>query len=142
MSPLARAGWFAGKAPDDIGVRDGRLQPCPDSPNCVGSQSAGAARIAPIALREPASFAWQRLSKIVAGLPRMRIVERTDRYLRLEASSRIFGFVDDVEFLLDPDANVIHVRSASRLGYSDLGVNRDRVEHIRRLLDSDPGSVP
>lgn len=67
-------------------------------------------------------------------LPRMQIVVRTDRYLRAEAASRVFGFIDDVEFALDPDANLIHVRSASRIGYSDLGVNRDRIERIRMLL--------
>jgi uncharacterized protein (DUF1499 family) len=140
MSPIAQAGWFAGKSPAGLGVHDGRLKPCPETPNCVNSRDTGKAAIAPIAYRGSPEAAWQRLTKIVAGLSGSRIVSQSDRYLRVEATSRIFGFVDDVEFLLDADASVIHLRSASRLGYSDLGVNRKRIEQVRARFahESDP----
>lgn len=141
MSAPVKAGWLSGRPPQDLGVKDGRLAPCPGSPNCVNSQSADKARIAPLAYLDPAQSAWARLAEALTELPRIRIVERTDRYLRAEATSRVFGFVDDLEFMLDRDANVIHVRSASRVGYSDLGVNRDRIERLRALF-SDPGSKP
>lgn len=134
MSPFARAGWFAGTLPEGLGARDGRLKPCPDTPNCVSSQTTGKAALAPFAYRGSHQTAWLRLVKIVSALPRTKITQRTDHYLRAEATSRVFGFVDDIEFLLDENASVIHVRSASRLGYSDLGVNRQRVEQIRSLF--------
>lgn len=134
MSPLAKAGWFAGNPPNDIGVRDGRLKPCPDTPNCVNSKDAGGSAIVPIEYRGATDIAWRRLITIVSSLPRTRIVRKDENYLRAEVSSRVFGFVDDIEFLLDPNAAVIHVRSASRVGHSDLGVNRKRVEQIRVLF--------
>lgn len=134
LSPLAKAGWFAGKPPNDIGVRDGRLKPCPDTPNCVNSKDTDASAIAPIEYRGAADIAWRRLFTIVSALPRIRIVRQDENYLRAEVTSRVFGFVDDIEFLLDPDADVIHVRSASRVGHSDLGVNRKRIEQIRVLF--------
>ncbi len=70
----------------------------------------------------------------MASLPRVRIVEQTPRYLHAEARSRVFGFVDDLEFELHPDARRIGVRSAARAGYWDFGVNRRRVERLRRRL--------
>lgn len=137
MSFPVRAGWFAGKAPQDLGVRNERLKPCPGTPNCVSSQDVTASRIEPLAFSGDAATAWRRLAAVLAGMPRMRVVESSERYLRAEATSRVFGFVDDVEFLLDASVGIIHVRSASRVGYSDLGVNRDRVESIRRLMAAD-----
>ena len=134
MNPLVQAGWFSGKPPEGLGVRDGRLRPCPDTPNCVGSQDTGAAALAPIAYRGSASVAWQRLAQIVETMPRTTVTRKTSHYLHAEAASRLLGFVDDVEFLLDENASVIHMRSASRLGYSDLGVNRRRLEQVRSLF--------
>ncbi|MCC6533841.1 MAG: DUF1499 domain-containing protein [Burkholderiales bacterium] len=122
---------FAGKPPADLGVTAGRLKPCPTTPNCVHSQSAGRAHIDPLVFRGNADAALRGVRSILAAMPRVRVVEHTDDYLRAEASSRWLGFIDDVEFLLDPDASVIHVRSAARMGYSDFGVNRARVERIR-----------
>lgn len=75
----------------------------------------------------------ERLKSIVAGMPRAKVVSSTDRYLHAEFTSALFRFVDDVEFLIDPDAKQIHFRSASRVGYSDLGANRRRMEAIERL---------
>jgi uncharacterized protein (DUF1499 family) len=87
-------------------------------------------------MSEDAAGSWKRLQQIIAGLPRTRIISVDERYLHVEMTSAFFRFVDDVEFLLDPEAGVIHVRSASRLGYSDLGVNRKRIEGIRASFEA------
>jgi uncharacterized protein (DUF1499 family) len=79
--------------------------------------------------------AFDRLERLVASLPRTRIVTRTSEYLHAEFTTRLLRFTDDVEFLLDEKAGAIHVRSASRIGHSDLGTNRRRVETIRRLFE-------
>jgi uncharacterized protein (DUF1499 family) len=112
------------------GLAEGRLGPCPGSPNCVCSDGE-AADIDPFRFTGPADVALLRLREVVSAMPRTRLAEATDGYLRYEVRSRIFRFVDDLEFRIDPAASVIHVRSASRLGHSDLGVNRRRVEHLR-----------
>jgi uncharacterized protein (DUF1499 family) len=119
-----------------MGASDGRLASCPNTPNCVNSQETGRSAVAPLAFNDSAAAALARLKRIVAALPRTRIVASTDSYLHAEVKSRIFGFVDDVEFLVDPLASQVHVRSASRVGYSDFGVNRARVETIRMRFTS------
>lgn len=112
-----------------------KLSPCPDRPNCVSSEAgAGPQYIEPfIPAVEPAR-AWQALRAILADLPRTVIKTADQTYIHAESKSRWFGFVDDVEFLLQPGANRIAIRSASRTGYSDLGVNRKRLEIIRKML--------
>jgi uncharacterized protein (DUF1499 family) len=122
----------AGKRPGDLGIIAGRLQPCPDSPNCVSSQSADEEhKIDPLALESSPSEALARLKEIILEMKRTSIIEETDNYLYAEFKSAALGFVDDVEFYVDTENKVIHVRSASRIGYSDLGVNRKRIEAIR-----------
>jgi uncharacterized protein (DUF1499 family) len=114
------------------GLRDGKLPPCPQSPNCVSSQAGDEThRVEPIGFEGDADEAWARVRRIIEQMPRSHVVKRSDRYLHVEFRTAIAGFVDDVELLLDPQAGVIHIRSASRAGYSDLGVNRRRVERIR-----------
>ena len=121
---------FSGKRPDNLGINNGKLAACPGSPNCVNSQSNDEqSKIAPL----PA-VPISRIKEVVTNMERTKIVEETDRYLYAEFTSKLMGFVDDVEFYLDNDARVVHVRSASRLGQSDLGVNRQRVEDIRAKL--------
>ena len=111
------------------------LAPCPNRPNCVSSRAEDIAhRIDPLALRVPVEIAWPQLRDAVAALPRTRIVESGDGYLRAEATSRLFRFVDDLEVLHVPGSARIDVRSASRVGYSDVGVNRARVESLRAAL--------
>jgi uncharacterized protein (DUF1499 family) len=130
-------GLFAGRPPANLGAKGGRLAPCPSSPNCVSSQADPADRthaIAPFAFTGEPAGAWRALRDEVARAARARVVAEQDGYLRAEFATKLMGFVDDVEFLLDPGARVIHVRSASRLGYRDFGVNRDRVEAIRTRL--------
>ncbi len=128
----------AGKSPR-LGIEDGRLKPCPDSPNCVNSQAAPADDhfIEPLAYAGTRAEARQRLLEIINETPRTRIIDNREDYIRVEFKSRLFRFVDDVEFYF-PDEPLIQVRSASRVGYSDLGVNRRRIESIReRFTDSE-----
>jgi uncharacterized protein (DUF1499 family) len=119
--------------PEDLAA--GRLRACPDSPNCVSSQAADAAhRVEPIAFRGDPAAALDRLRRAVVSLPRARIVGASENYLHAEFTSLLLRFVDDVELLLEPERGLIQVRSASRVGYSDLGANRRRVEALRRAF--------
>jgi len=112
------------------------LAPCPSSPNCVSSLATDAAqRVAPLAYRGDAAAAMRRLRAVIAAMPRARVVSAGDTALRAEFTSRIFRFVDDVDCVADPAAGVSQIRSASRVGYSDLGVNRERVEAIRSAFE-------
>jgi uncharacterized protein (DUF1499 family) len=108
------------------------LAPCPKSPNCVSSRSEDEEhRVKPFAFANLPEIAWSRLKEVVQAQPRAEIVQENGSYLHAEFRSRWFRFVDDVEFYLDTDQKVIHLRSASRIGYSDLGANRKRVEALR-----------
>ena len=118
------------------GVRAGRLAPCPESPNCVCSQDTDAAHaIVPLTFRGSGADAMRALRQVLAAQPRVRVVAETPEYLHAEFRTAVFRFVDDVEFLVDEKERVIHVRSASRVGYSDLGANRRRLEALRREFD-------
>ncbi|MFO0930086.1 MAG: DUF1499 domain-containing protein [Gemmataceae bacterium] len=90
--------------------------------------------IEPLRFDDDADAAWDRLRRTVRAQPRMRVITEDDGYLHAEATTRLLRFVDDVEFLLDRVGRQIHVRSASRLGYSDLGTNRRRIEAIPRRV--------
>ena len=115
------------------------LAPCPASPNCVSSKATDTEHFTePLRFTGNASLAWNRLIAALGTESRLSIVEDTGSYLHAEARSLVFRFVDDVEFVLDPEAGVIQVRSASRTGYSDFGVNRRRVERIRKAFSEQP----
>jgi uncharacterized protein (DUF1499 family) len=133
---------FPGIRPSDLGARDGKLKPAPRTPNGVSSQADPAADaahyIAPLACNGDPGGTWARLVKLVEALPGIEIVTRTDGYLHAECSSKMLGFIDDLECLLDRAAKVIHVRSAARLGIRDFGVNRARVETLRSQLGARP----
>jgi uncharacterized protein (DUF1499 family) len=117
------------------GPRGGKLAPCPDRPNCVSSDADDAARrVAPFVFQGSATDAWDALGAHVATLPRVRVVSASPVYLHAVVRSRFFRFEDDLEFYLRPKAGVIAVRSASRSGYFDFGVNRRRIEAIRSHL--------
>ncbi len=127
----------AGNRPATLGVKDGKFIPCPATPNCVSSQSAELSHaIEPLAYRGSLSDARSRLLAVILGMKRSNIVSMQERYIHAEFTSAVFGFVDDVEFYIDSDQKIIHVRSAARLGYSDFGVNRKRIEMIRNLFNS------
>jgi uncharacterized protein (DUF1499 family) len=120
----------AGERPNNLGARDDILAACPASPNCVSSQADDARhRIAPLVFNGDPDTAFARLKRVLGQRGDTTIREDLPNYLRVELRTRLF--VDDGEFLLDRSQRVIHVRSASRLGYSDLGKNRSRMEQIR-----------
>jgi uncharacterized protein (DUF1499 family) len=127
---------FAGKRPANLGLQSGQLAPCPSSPNCVSSFSQDAEhKVEPLTYNSTPAVAMTNLKQAIESLGKTKIITETDNYLYAEFTSSLMGFVDDVEFLLDEGAKVIHVRSASRLGQSDLGVNRKRIETIRTQLN-------
>ncbi|MEH2426693.1 MAG: DUF1499 domain-containing protein [Nostoc sp.] len=128
---LPGATWAA----SSLGVDNGHLSSCPASDNCVVSQNADEKHaIDPIPYHVDRNAAREILLKVIGVVPRTEIVEQTDNYIHALSKSRIFQFVDDVEFYLPPNESVIHLRSASRVGESDLGVNRRRAEQIRLAL--------
>ena len=115
-------------------LADGRLRPCPSSPNCVSSEGDGASsRIEPLTFKGPPEKAWADLKEMLRQMGGTTQKEQ-DGYLWATFTTRIFRFVDDVEFRLVPGDGLIHVRSGSRVGYSDFGVNRRRVERLRAMF--------
>jgi uncharacterized protein (DUF1499 family) len=127
---------FAGKRPKNLGVKEGRLAECPNKPNCVASQARSARqRLMPLQFSGDPDAAMRRLKDVVNNMSGTTLVEESGHYLYFECATKLLGFVDDLEFLCDPEEQAIQVRSASRLGYSDLGVNRKRVESIRKKFE-------
>lgn len=123
---------------------EGKLRPCPDTPNCVSSESKSTtAAIAPLALSGDPVAAWERAGQAVVAIGG-RIQSRSANHLWATFTSRLFRFVDDLELRLDEEDRVIHVRSASRVGRSDMGVNRKRVEQLRQQFQttSPAGDTP
>lgn len=136
LVPLMIYRSWSSPPPGNLGIHDGQLSPCPSSPNCVCSQAVDPDHaIAAIPLSANRQRQWKALQQILDQQPRATLVTVSDDYLHAEFRSLVFRFVDDVEFLIDANAQVIHLRSASRTGYSDLGVNRARVEHLRQALE-------
>jgi uncharacterized protein (DUF1499 family) len=114
------------------------LADCPSRPNCVSSEAKDPGHaIKPLHLNADRADGWAAITAIVGQLPRSKVVEASDVYLHVECKSRLFGFVDDLELLLDPATAMVAIRSAARVGYSDLGVNRRRVEALRQKLMSE-----
>ncbi len=132
LVPLLAA--CSGNPPTDLGLREQGFKPCPDKPNCVNSYATVESGHAIEPLRPAAG---QTLDGLWAALPLVlkdhdiRLVEMTPDYVRAEATTALMRFVDDLEFYRDAAQSVIQVRSASRIGYSDLGKNRSRIEEIR-----------
>jgi uncharacterized protein (DUF1499 family) len=131
------ASLLAGRRPDNLGINDGRLAPPKRTPNSVSSQANRADvehYIAPIAFKGTTAQAMAAAKRAVESMERARIVHQEPGYLYAEFRSKLLGYVDDVELLYDETAGVFHVRSASRLGRRDFGVNRARVEKLRALI--------
>jgi uncharacterized protein (DUF1499 family) len=132
------------KRPPGLGVQGGKLAPCPETPNCVSTRGADPAhRMDPLPYTSTREAAQERLLRVLASLPRARILVNEPGYVAAEFRTPGFGFPDDVEFLLDDDEKVVHFRSASRLGTSDLGWNRRRMTDIsRRFTEAATADVP
>ena len=139
----SQLGLLRGRTPVDLGVRDGRLKPPSMSPNSVSSQAGlypdhpqrAYAQIAPLPVRGSGPETIERLRRIVEAMEGAKVVKADSGYLYAQYTSKMMKFVDDAEFWFDPRSNVIQVRSASRLGRSDFGVNRARIEAIRARLE-------
>ncbi len=135
---LALVGVFSGKRPDNLGVEEGKLAPCPDSPNCVSTQADPSDEehyMAPISYTTSTEDARVRVLDIVRSMSRTRVITEEATYLYVAFSTPTLRFVDDVEFFFDEDEKLIHFRSASRLGYSDMGLNRRRMTQIREAFE-------
>jgi len=141
---VGQLGLLKGSPPGDLGVHDGRLKPPSNTPNSVSSQASlypdhpqrAYADIAPLPLKGDANATLDRIASIIESMEGGKIVKKEPGYIYAQFTTRLMKYVDDVEFWYDPVAKVIQVRSASRLGSSDLGVNRERIESIRQTLDS------
>lgn len=125
------------RLPEGLGVTDGFLKPCPTSPNCVSTQ---AKREDTVHYAEPIVYTGERKATQLSvefymlNKGNARIVSSTLGYVHFEVKSRLIGYIDDVEFYFPESDKIVHLRSASRVGYSDGGVNRERVRKIRSLL--------
>ena len=136
-------GFLQGTAPNDLGVRDGKLKPPSSTENSVSSQAAlypdhpqrSYADIAPLALKGDGPATLARIKAIVEGMDGAKVVKSEPGYLYAQFTTKLMKYVDDVEFWFDPAANAIQVRSASRVGRGDMGVNRKRIEAVRAALD-------
>ena len=127
---------FNWRRPDNLGVTNGRLAPCRRTPNCVSSQADPSDAEHYIA---PLKGTMEAVRRAVEAMPRTKVISSTSNYLYAEFRSKLLGYVDDVEFFYD--GSVIQVRSASRLGRRDFGVNRDRVEQLRALISPQASST-
>ena len=139
-----RLGALAGKTPADLGVRDGKLKAPSTTPNSVSGQAAlwpdhpqrAYAEIAPMKLQGDAVATLSRLAQVIEATAGASIVERKPDYVYAQFTTPLMRYVDDVEFWFDPAANVIQLRSASRLGHGDLGANRTRIERLRVAMQT------
>ena len=135
-------GFLRGKAPDDLGLKEGKLKRISKTENSASSQAdlwadhpmRDYAQVEPFKYTGDGKAAMAKLAGIVKTLPRTEIVKQDPSYLYAQSSTTLLKFTDDVEFYLDESAGVIHARSSSRLGQKDFGVNRTRIEEIRKLF--------
>ena len=127
---------FHGKRPTNLGVTDFKLGSCPGTPNCVSTQDTDEQhKIEPIRFTGSAGDAIAKIAQIVQGMEGAEIITQSNDYLHIEFTSKIMGFRDDTEFYIAGQAQEIQIRSAARLGKSDLGVNRKRMESIRAAFN-------
>jgi len=136
---IGQLGLLQGKPPGDLGVRDGRLKPPSRTPNSVSTQAAlypdnparDYAQIAPLPARGDAAATMARLRGIVEAMPGAKVIKSEPGYLYVQFTTRLMHYVDDAEFWFDPATQTVQLRSASRVGGKDFGVNRGRIEQIR-----------
>ncbi len=122
--------------PDNLGLKNQLLSPCPGTPNCVSSQEKNLKnRIQPIIFEDSLEQAKERIFRVINSMRGTRIIIQEDLYWHVEFTTQLLRFIDDVEFYFDGSQSLIHLRSGSRWGYWDLGVNRRRVETIRSRFE-------
>lgn len=124
-----------GRMPKNLGVRKGRLAACPPSSNCLSTQEKGKSRMEPIPYRKSKAEAKSDLLSVIYRMREARVVKDEEDYIHVEIMTPVMRFVDDVEFYLDEGEKTIHFRSASRLGLPIFGVNRKRMEAIRKRFE-------
>lgn len=110
---------------------------CPQSPNCVSTMASikdETHYVAPLSYTGTLEQAQERLAQIIQAMPRQHLIKKESRYWHYTFHSRVFRFVDNVEFYFPPRQKIIHMRSAAEMGYSDMGVNRARLEAIRQAF--------
>ncbi len=123
------------KSKKPIGIVDGKLHPCPKSPNCVSTQATDEKqKMEPINYSGSLEDAKRKIITIINSLKRSKVITNEENYIHIEFRTATFRFVDDVEFLFDDKEKIIHFRSRARMGYSDMGVNRKRMEKIAKLF--------
>ena len=132
---FALAAGCGAKAPA-TGMTKERIAPCEGKPSCISStnESASPRYIAPLTYSTDRATARAALEAVLTDRPRTRIISADADYIHAECRTRVFRFVDDVEFLFDADEKTIHLRSAARVGHYDFGVNRRRIEDIRQAF--------
>lgn len=131
------------RPPENLATPGGALRPCPGTPNCVSTEAADARHaIPPVSFRGTPQAAQAHARQALLAEPRTRIVLEAPGYLRAEARSRLFRFVDDVEVRVDGAGNVLHFRSASRVGRGDMGVNRKRMQRFTERFRALDAAVP
>lgn len=124
-------GSVSGAGMEGLGATEDRLAPCPDSPNCVSTQSESKRHVmAPLPYLQTREASREKILSILRAMKRTEVVKVTEFYLHAEFRTALWRFVDDVEFLFDDAARVVHFRSASRAGYYDFGLNRRRMKEI------------
>ena len=122
----------SGDRPQDLGVQNGHLKGCPPSPNCVSTTAVDEKhKIDPINVPSDMMMARKKIEKILNETTNAKIIDKNENYFQVEYTSKLLRFVDDVELFLDEKEKKIQMRSSSRLGHSDFGVNRSRLENIR-----------
>ncbi len=135
MTPVLMYWASTAQAPTNLGITNNQLAPCPDSPNCVATQSALPEQLmASLPYTGSVAEAKAQLRAIVDAMPRVTLTAEQDNYLAFVFRSRLIGYPDDVEFYFDDATKLLHFRSASRLGEGDMGVNRARMEAISQAF--------
>jgi len=128
-------GLLKGKRPEILGIHNNQLRDCPEKSNCVSSYSSNLKfNIEPLPYFSSAENSINKIQKILLGIKGISIITQDTDYIYAECKSFFLGFVDDLEVYCDESKQQCFVRSASRLGYSDFGVNRKRIEKIRKLI--------
>ncbi len=143
---VGQMGMLRGKVPKDLGMKDGKLKRPSYTENSVTSQASlwpdhprqAYATIAPIPVANDGKAEMAKITTLLQAMPRTVLVQEDDNYIYAQCTTQLLKFTDDVEFSLDKSAKVIHVRSASRMGQKDFGVNRARIEQLRSALASAP----